>query len=66
MEITGEQLDKVGQVADSLDNLIAAATLPRLPDSHKLQYTLRDIGRLSEKLKAIVVSVSGDNPWGDS
>lgn len=64
MNITEEQLDEVGRAADSLDNLIAAANLP-MPASRKLHYTLGSLRALSAKLKAIVVTVGGDDPWGD-
>lgn len=64
MNITDEQLDEVGQVADILDNLLAASAM-KLPPEKKLQYTLGNLRELSARLKSIVVSVSGDDPWGD-
>ena len=64
MAITDEQLEEVGEAADTLDNLIAAAKM-RLPPEKKLQYTIENLQTLSAKLKAIVVAISGDNPWSD-
>jgi len=64
MALTTEQIEEIGEVADTLDNLIAAAKIP-LPAEKKLQYTLESLQAQSAKLKAIFAAVSGNNPWSD-
>ncbi len=64
MALTTEQLEEIGKVADTLDNLIAAAKIPLSPEK-KLQYTIDSLREQSAKLKSVFVAVSGDNPWSD-
>lgn len=57
-----DQKDRLGRLADRIDNLTHAMALP-LPDSVHLQ-ALRDaMPELRDELKAIYVEVTGENPW---
>jgi hypothetical protein len=62
MEINDEQLNQVGEIADTLDNLLAASTLPMSAQFHlnQLRAGMKDASR---QLKQIVTKVGGLNPW---
>jgi len=64
MEITEEQLSDLGALADDCDALVQLATAPDLPAAHlaHLQDALRS---LAQRIKALVVTIGGDNPWKD-
>lgn len=50
MNITEDQLNQLGELADKVVNLISATQLAMPPE-------------LSTKIKTLVVEVSGENPW---
>lgn len=53
---------KVGDIADSMDNILAATELVLPAEMHKEQMKLK-IEEWSRQLKAIYVEVTGENPW---
>lgn len=64
MEITEEQIDVLGKMADTADNLSEAAKLKVRPEIH-IECLTSALKEMSDQLKEIVVSVSGDNPWSE-
>jgi hypothetical protein len=62
MNITDEQLNELGEVADEIDNFVGATQLAMPPAFH-LQQLQRALPELSAKIKALVVAIGGENPW---
>ncbi len=63
-QITDDQLNTLGEFADELDNL-SMATLLNMPSAFHLKQLQRALPELSEKIKALVTEITGDNPWKD-
>ena len=63
--ITGEQLEKLGELSDKADNLIAASMLPVSPRIHidALRTGLKEI---RDMLRIIYVEIGDDDPWEDN
>ena len=62
--ITDDQVEQLGQLADELDNIHGATQLAMPPAFH-LKQLQRVLPELSAKIKALVVEISGENPWSD-
>lgn len=64
MNITPDQLDKLGRLADQANNLAAASQLPVAPAIHVacMRQGLIDIDKA---LKKLYIEISGDDPWED-
>jgi hypothetical protein len=62
MSETYEAIEKLGEAADTVDNLIGALQLPLDPRMHVEQLKLA-LPKLSATLKAVYVAQTGDNPW---
>ncbi len=62
MEITNEQLEQIGQLSDTIDNLLGALKLPLRPEMH-LQGLRGNLPEVRDGLREIYKAVSGDNPW---
>ena len=64
MNITPEQLEELGRLADMANNLAAASQLPVSPVIHiaGMRQGLIDIDRA---LKALYIEITGDDPWED-
>lgn len=62
MEITPEQLDTLGRLADTAENYAAASRLPMPPAFHveQLRAGLED---LAAQIKQVYVVIAGENPW---
>lgn len=62
LKLTADQLDRLGKLADTCDNLSAATGLPMPPQFHvdTLKSSLTTLG---SRIKALYVEVSGENPW---
>jgi hypothetical protein len=59
-----EQLEELGQLADEIDNLVGAMDLP-MPAVFHVEQLKKLLPGISTKIKALVVSVGGDDPWSD-
>lgn len=57
-------LEEIGKLADTADNLLAATNLPVSDRVHILGLK-GGIGKISARLKAIYVDLSGSNPWNE-
>lgn len=57
-------MDDSGQVADTVDNLISALTLP-LPDKSHLQALRESLPSVRDRLRAIYTAQTGENPWSE-
>jgi len=57
--------EKIGQLADSIDNAIAARQLP-LPPAMHLEQSERMMRDWSKQLKEIYVAMTGENPWPEN
>ena len=57
-----EAMETIGQQADTLENLLAATTIPMPPEFH-LKMLRQSIPDVIELLKKSVVTVTGENPW---
>lgn len=57
-----ENAEKLGLLADKIDNLVAGLELPMAPDFHleQLKQILPDI---SKGMKEIHIEETGENPW---
>lgn len=62
MIVTDEQLNELGEMADEIDNLVGATQLAMPPAFH-LQQLQHALPQLSEKIKALVVAIGGEDPW---
>lgn len=62
MTISEKQIEELGKMADTADNLIAASRMP-IPDATHKQCLVSGFESFSEKLKTIVREVSGNDPW---
>lgn len=62
MEITQEQIDTIGELADTCDNNVEASRLPIPAETHveMLRGALEEISR---QLKNIYKDVAQDDPW---
>jgi len=54
--------DDTGKVADTVDNLLHAMTLP-LPDKLHLQALREALPSVRDRLRVIYVEQTGDDPW---
>lgn len=61
-EISNDQLNAIGEQADTIDNLISALMMP-FADSTHLAGIRGSLPGISKELKRVVVEVSGENPW---
>lgn len=57
-----ECIDRIGELADRLDNLLAATNLPLPPEFHLSQVKV-GLGEISNELKAIYKEITGESPW---
>jgi len=64
MNITEDQIERLGLLADELDNLHGATQLGMTAAFH-LKQIQRALPELSTKIKALIVEISGDDPWAD-
>ncbi len=62
--VTDDQIEQLGLLADEIDNLHGATQLAMPPTFH-LKQLQRALPELSAKIKALVIEISGDNPWSD-
>lgn len=62
MNITDDQLNTLGEFADELDNLHGATQLA-MPPAYHLKQLQRALPELSARIKALVVEISGNDPW---
>lgn len=61
-QITEEQIEQIGQMAETADNLVAASKL-RLPATMIAEQSIIGLRGLVKELRALVVTLSGDDPW---
>jgi hypothetical protein len=64
-QITDEQINELGELADELDNLLGATKLAMPPSFHVQQLQIA-LPKLSTKIKALVVAISGEDAWADA
>jgi len=58
-------LDEIGQIADTLDNLTAAMKgMKNLPAETHLKILKEAIPEASLRLKKAVIAETGEDPWG--
>ncbi len=65
-EISEDQIEELGLLADKADNLWSATQLPGLPDRlHKTQLAAGMID-IRDELRALVIKLGdGRNPWAE-
>jgi len=59
---TYESMEMLGMAADTLDNLYGALQLP-IPAQMHVEQMKAQLPLLRDKLRAIYVIETGDNPW---
>ena len=59
-----EQLSELGDIADEIDNLCGAMELP-MPATFHIDQLKKLLPKESERIKALYVAISGNNPWAD-
>lgn len=57
-----EKLDRLGALADTVDNLLAAENLPLPPDLAK-RARCASLEDLRDKMRELYIDASGENPW---
>lgn len=57
-----DNIEKIGQVADKVDNYYFALKMPLPAEVHIDQIKI-GLKKMSKQLKGIYVAVSGNNPW---
>lgn len=62
MNLTPDQLDDLGKIADKAD-AYAAATQMDLPDEVHIESLKGGMESISEEIKKLYEAVSGKNPW---
>lgn len=62
MNITNIQLEELGLLSDTCDNLVHAAKLP-FPEAMKLDQSLKGLKDTRDTLRKIYVAIKGVNPW---
>ena len=60
--VTDDIFDAIGREADVVDSLIAAEQMP-LPADLAKRARVESLTALRDRLRAIVVEGSGENPW---
>lgn len=65
MNITQEQLEKLGNLADQANNLAAASQLP-LPATMHVEQLRNGLVSIDLALRGLYVEISGENPWENS
>ena len=58
-----DNLEEIGRIADSIDNIVAGLDLP-LPADFHLQQIKPLLVLWSQNIKLVYESESGENPWG--
>jgi hypothetical protein len=58
-----ENLNEIGEVADMLDNLLAAVSM-NLPAEMHLDGLKESLPEASLRLKKAVIAETGEDPWG--
>jgi hypothetical protein len=61
-EITEEQLEEIGQLSDTADNLLGASELPLPPQMH-IEGMRGGLTDIRNDLRRIYRAISGDDPW---
>lgn len=59
---TDELGDRIGRLADRVDNLIAALEIP-FPDKTHVAGVKGALPNISADLKALHIELTGENPW---
>lgn len=57
-----ESLDQIGEIKDTIDNLIHATDLA-MPAEFHLNCLKDELKQIEQTLKEIYVKESGENPW---
>lgn len=60
--MTEEQIEELGQIADTVDNLAGAMQLG-MPAQFHLDQLKVLLPQVADRIKKLVVDISGDNPW---
>lgn len=64
MNITQEQLEELGTLADQANNLAAASQLP-LPPAMHVEQLRNGLVSIDQALRHLYIEISGENPWDD-
>lgn len=59
IEVTEDQIEQIGQLAETADNLVAASLLP-MPATFHLPQLQAGLRSLVKDLRALVVALGGD------
>jgi hypothetical protein len=61
-QITDEQLEQIGLLADKANNFTGAAQLPLPPKMHVEQLSI-GMADIRDELRGLYQAITGDNPW---
>lgn len=64
MNITDEQLEKIGKLVDTASNCIAATQLRVRPEIH-VEGLRGGLQEVVQVLRELYIETSGENPWDD-
>ena len=56
-------IEDIGRLADSVDNLLTAASIPGLPADAKLTAMKEAMSEWRGRLRGAYTALSGENPW---
>lgn len=57
-----EAIENIGEMVDTIDNLIAATSLPMTPQFH-LENLIENLRDLREKARETYIALGGDDEW---
>jgi hypothetical protein len=60
-----DNMDQIGQVSDSIENLLFSLNLPIPPELH-LKALKESLPELKKKLREAVIAETGENPWDEA
>lgn len=63
-KLFGDELEQIGRISDTADNLSHAAKLPLGAELH-VKYLTDGLVRIRDDLRKLYVELANDNPWTD-
>lgn len=58
-----ENLEKIAESVDTLENLIASLSMTNLPDRIHVEALREALPELKENIKGAIIKETGENPW---
>jgi hypothetical protein len=62
MNITNEQLDRLGRLVDQAENHLAVSSLPMNPQIH-IEGMRSGFVEIRDTIRKLIIEISGQDPW---